>query len=178
MEKELTEKDQISLDDAEIQEKKSEHWGAGDLVFSGVLIVFSILMIIGAAKFPKRARMGRITSPAFTPIMLSIFVIILCIVLIIGTLRKYGKISISTWFKEVIADERMQRSYLLMGIILIYVLLVGRVHFFIANVVFLGIMYWYLKIGSWKDIIIYTLASSVFISLVVPYVFQMPLPFK
>ena len=79
---------------------------------------------------------------------------------------------------KVIADERMRRSYLLMVFIFIYVLLVGRVHFFIANVVFLGIMYWYLKIGSWKSIIIYTLASSVFISLVVPYVFQMPLPFK
>jgi magnesium-transporting ATPase (P-type) len=178
MEKELSEKDQISLDDAELQEVKSKHWGAGDLVLSGVLIIYSILMIIGAANFPRRARMGRITSPAFTPIMLSIFVMALCVVLIIGTFKKYGKISISTWFKEVIADERMRRSYLLMVFILIYVLLVGRVHFLIANVVFLGIMYWYLKIGSWKSIIIYTLASSVFISLVVPYVFQMPLPFK
>lgn len=162
----------------EDQATKSRNWGAGDLVFSGLLIVFAILMIVGALNFPKRARMGVITSPAFTPILLSILIIVLSLILVGLTLKKYGRVSIPSWFKEVIANDIMQRSYILMVIIGVYILSIGRIHFLISNLVFLAVMYWFLKIGTWKTVLIYTIASSLLISVVVPYVFQMPLPFK
>lgn len=176
METDLSKKEQHHEEPKETPAVKSKHWGAGDLVLSFFVMVFAVLMIIGALNFPRRARMGVITSPAFTPILLSILVIILCTVLIVVTFKKFGMVSIPQWFKGVIADEKMQRSFILIVIIGVYILLVGRIPFLIANIVFLAVMYWYLKIGSWKKVVLYSLASGVFVSLLVPYIFQMPLP--
>lgn len=162
--------------DSEPIETKGRHWGAGDIVLSCFIMIFAVLMIIGALNFPRRARMGVITSPAFTPILLSVLVIVLCIALIVITLKNYGKVSVSAWLRGVIADEKMQRSFILIAFTVGYILLVGRVYFLIANVIYLAVMYWYLKIGSWKMILLYSAASGAFVSLVVPFVFQMPLP--
>ncbi len=176
METELSKKDQPHDEAKEAQDVKSKNWPAGDLVLSFFVMVFAVLMIIGALNFPRRAQMGVITSPAFTPILLSVLIIILCTILIAATLKKYGRVSISEWFKGVIADEKMRRSFILIVFTGVYILLVGKIHFLIVNIVYLFVMYWFLKIGSWKKVVLYSLASGVFISIIIPFVFQMPLP--
>lgn len=157
-------------------EKLSKNWPVGDIVIAVLIIIFAILMFIGTQYFPHRARMGFITSARFTPILLSILITILCFVLINGTIKKYGKISIHDWFKETVADDKIKRSFVLIIMVGLYISLIGRVHFLFINTLYLFIIYWYLKIGTWKIIIIYSLAGGLITSWVVPFIFQMPLP--
>jgi len=155
---------------------RDKNWPVGDIVIAISIIIFAVLMFIGAQFFPHRARMGTITSARFTPILLSILVIILCCVLIIITIRKYGKVSPKDWFLEMLADEMTKRSLILIIMIGVYIFLVGQVNFITINILYLFVMYWYLKIGSWQMIIIYSVISGLLVSVIVPYIFQMPLP--
>jgi len=155
---------------------RSKNWPVGDIVIAISIIIFAVLMFIGAQYFPHRARMGMITSAKFTPILLSILVIILCFVLIMMTIRKYDKASLKDWFLESLADETTKRSLILISMIGVYIFLVGQLNFIAINILYLFIMYWYLRIGSWKMIIIYSLVSGLLVSVIVPYIFQMPLP--
>jgi len=155
---------------------RSKNWPGGDIALSISIIIFAVLMFIGAQYFPHRACMGMITSAKFTPILLSILVIILCFVLIMMTIRKYDKVSLKDWFLESLADETTKRSLILISMIGVYIFLVGRLNFTAINILYLFIMYWYLRIGSWKMIIIYSLVGGLLVSVIVPYIFQMPLP--
>lgn len=155
---------------------RNKNWPAGDIVLAISMILFAALMFIGTQYFPHRARMGLITSARFTPILLSILVTILCCVLIIMTVRKFGKVSIKKWLLESLSDETTKRSIVLMVMIGVYIFLVGQVNFVAINILFLLVMYWYLRIGSWKIIVAYSLISGLLVSVIVPYIFQMPLP--
>lgn len=155
---------------------RSSNWPAGDIVLAISMILFAALMFIGTQYFPHRARMGLVTSARFTPILLSILVTILCCILIMMTVRKFGKVSIRDWLFESLADETTKRSIVLMVMIGVYIFLVGQVNFMAINILFLFVMYWYLRIGSWKMIFVYSLVSGLLVSVIVPYIFQMPLP--
>jgi hypothetical protein len=170
------ETEEFVTDNQRKKNRYSENWSGGDIVFGILIIIYAILMFIGAMHFPHRAQMGIITSAKFTPMLLSILMIILCCTLIIVTIRKYGSVSIAGWFKEIVSDETMRRSFILIIMIGLYILLIGRIHFIIINILYFFVMYYYLKIGSWKMIILYSVASGLFVSVVVPNVFQMPLP--
>lgn len=138
--------------------------------------MYAVLMSIGAYNFRWHPRMGVVTSPAFTPILLSALVTILSCVLIGATLMKHGKVSLIRWFRGVVGDERMQRSLILIVLTGVYVFLIGRGSFIAVTTVYLFAMYWYLKIGSLRLIILYSLAAGLLVSVLIPYVFQMPLP--
>jgi hypothetical protein len=170
------ETEEIFNDNQPKQNMRSKNWPAGDIIIGILIIIYAVLMFIGAQYFPHRARMGTITSARFTPILLSILVIILCSFLIIKTIRKCGKVSINDWFREMISDETMRRSYVLIVMIGVYIFLVGRIQFVVINTLYLFAIYWYLKIGSWKIILIYSLVGGLLVSVVVPRIFQMPLP--
>jgi len=96
--------------------------------------------------------------------------------MVIRTRVKFGRLSISGWFHGVMADERMRRSYVLMVMIGVYILLIGIIPFFIINLVFFLVIYFYLKIGTWKRIVLYSVISSAVVSYLVPYVFNLPVP--
>jgi hypothetical protein len=152
------------------------NWYAGDYIIGGLFIIFAILMFIGAYNFQWRPRMGIMTSANFTPMLLSVLVVLLTVLMMILTRRRFGKVNFRVWMKGVLADEKMQRSFILIGMIAAYIFLVGLIHFVIVNILFFFAMFWYLKIGTLVRTIIYAVLSGLFVGMVVPYVFQMPLP--
>lgn len=170
------ETEDFSKEDQVGKQERIKNWPVGDIVIATLVIIYAIFMFIGALYFPHRARMGFITSAKFTPMLLSILIIILCCILIFRTIRTYGKVSMINWWKELIADETMKRSLFLIIIIGLYIYLIGRLPFLFINTIYLFVIYWYLKIGSWKIIIVYSIAGGLIVSWIVPYMFQMPLP--
>ena len=158
------------------KEVRSRNWPVGDIMISLFFLAYASFMFVGALNFTTRAQMGKITSPKFTPILLSTLVVIFSITLIIATLRKHRGISIPGWFREVFTDERMQRSFILVGIMTVYIVLIGIVDFLIINLLYFLVVYSYLKIGRWTRIIIYSAACTVIVAIIVPYVFNMPTP--
>lgn len=160
----------------EKQEHTGIYWPIGDIVVAILMIIYAILMFVGAQFFPHRARMGFITSAKFTPILLSILIIILCLILIIRTIKSNSKISIIDWWRELIASETLRRSFILILIIGLYIFFIGKFSFLIINTMYLLVIYSYLKIGTWKMIIFYSLVGGIIVSWMIPYIFQMPLP--
>ena len=58
-----------------------------------------------------------------------------------------------------------------------YVLgLLGRVHFFIATLIYFGAIFTYLKIGSRGKIAFYSLLATFLSAFLLPRLFEMPLP--
>lgn len=155
---------------------RSKNWPTGDIMIAIFFLVFAVLMLVGAVNFTSRPQMGRLTSPKFTPILLSILVMIFCVALIAITLKKNAALSVSGWFKEVFSDEQMRRSLVLIAMFTIYIVLVGILDFVVVNGVFFLVMYSYLKIGGWLRIVIYSAVSTVVVSVLVPLLFNMPTP--
>lgn len=176
MKAELSKNDEKDKAAEQKQEVKDKNWPVGDYMIAVLFIAYAVFMFVGAYHFPSRARMGMLTSAKFTPMLLSTLVVILCVVMVIRTRVKFGRLSISGWFHGVMADERMRRSYVLMVMIGVYILLIGIIPFFIINLVFFLVIYFYLKIGTWKRIVLYSVISSAVVSYLVPYVFNLPVP--
>ncbi|MCF7944302.1 MAG: tripartite tricarboxylate transporter TctB family protein [Spirochaetia bacterium] len=162
--------------DEEKKEIRSKNWPVGDIMISLLFIAYALFMFIGALNFTTRAGMGRITSPKFTPILLSILVFILCMVLIILTLKRFKGFSILGWFRDVFTDKRMQRSFTLAGFMTAYIIFIGIINFILINLVYFLVIYSYLKIGNWVKIILYSVACTLIVAVIVPYVFNMPAP--
>ena len=154
----------------------NRNWAAGDLLMAFAFIVFAVLMFIGAYHFPWRARIGIVTSAGFVPILLSVLIIILSLALIISTLRKYGRVSFPEWFSTTVADERTRRSFTIILITFVYILSIGKINFLAANILYLIVMFRYLKVGNWIRTILYGVMNGIFVAVIVPYIFQMPLP--
>lgn len=150
--------------------------GTGDILIAVVFIVFGVLMTMGALNFRWSPRMGIITAPAFTPILLSVMVTVLSIVLIVRTLIRYGVPDVKAWCFTVICDERMRRSAVLILFTGIYIVMVGRLHFLLATTIYLFAMFWYLKLGRLWIVLLSAVVAGLFVSVFIPGVFRMPLP--
>lgn len=148
----------------------------GDVLIGGLFGLFAILMFVGAQFFPHRSNMGFVTAASFTPMVLGIIVTVLSIVLVISALKKPKNGTFYEWFTVVASDDRTRRSVLIGGITLVYVILIGRVHFLPVNLVYLIVMYRYLRVGGWPKILILGTVNAVLIAYLVPMIFQMPLP--
>ena len=152
--------------------------GVGDIVIAVGFLIFAVLMFIGATQFTWQTSMGFITSAAFTPILLSVLVAILSLVLIFETIskNKSSALRFRAWLKEVVADETVRRSFVLVIVTGIYTLLVGVIPFLVVNFLYLLILYYYLKIGKLPRVFVYSIVNAVLIAYVIPYIYQMPLP--
>lgn len=152
--------------------------GVGDIVLAVGFLIFSILMFIGATQFTWQTAMGFVTSAAFTPLLLSVLVAFLSMVLIFDTIRKNRKSALKfrAWLKEVVADETVRRSFVLVVVTGIYTLLVGMIPFLLVNFLYLLVMFYYLKIGKLPRVFVYSIANALLIAYVIPYIYQMPLP--
>ena len=148
----------------------------GDILFGLAFILFAVLMFVGAMHFPYRAKMGLITSSAFTPMLLSGLVAILAAVLILITLRKPRGTAAREWFVAVSGSDTTRRALLIIALSAVYILLVGRINFVVVNCLYLLAMFWFLRIGSPARIVLFALANGLFVSLLIPYIFQMPVP--
>jgi uncharacterized integral membrane protein len=152
--------------------------GVGDIVLAVGFLIFSILMFIGATQFTWQTAMGFVTSAAFTPLLLSVLVAALSVVLIIETIGKNrsSALKFRAWLKDLVADETVRRSFVLVVATGIYTLLVGRIPFLLVNFIYLLIVYYYLKIGKLPRVFVYSVANALLIAYVIPYIYQMPLP--
>lgn len=156
--------------------RREKNEAVGDLLMALAFIVFAVLMFLGAYHFPWRARMGVVTSAGFVPILLCALIFLLSIALIIATLQKYSRASLSEWLSSTLVDDRIRRSFTIAVITFIYVLSIGKINFLAANTLYLIVMFWYLRVGNWIRVIMYGVLNGIFVAVIVPYIFQMPLP--
>jgi hypothetical protein len=152
------------------------YWPVGDMVGGSLFIIVSLLFIYGALYMPWRSSPMFLTYAGFTPIFLSAIVLTLSAILVVLVLKEYGYRSRIGWAQTCLKDEIVQRWLMLVLITGIYVFLVGRVPFVLANAVFYLFIFRYQRVGNWPQIIGYTVLSVVFICILVPWLFAMPVP--
>jgi hypothetical protein len=73
-------------------------------------------------------------------------------------------------------NETVRRSAVLIVITGLYIFLVGRAPFLPLTFLFLFVIYYYLRIGTITRIVAYSLANSLLIAYIIPWIYQMPLP--
>jgi len=151
-----------------------------DIILSLIFIIFAVLMFIGGLNIVggRNTEGGFLASAYFTPLMLSIIIIILSSFIILRNFRHY-KIKlqdIKSWVKKTINDKTVHRVWVLISIISIYVILIGHLNFIIVNFIFLFGMYIYLRVFKVFIVFVYSVLGAIVIGYVVPLIFQMALP--
>jgi len=150
---------------------------AGELLLGSVLIAFSIFIIVEAFRMPQYGPWGFFMSPGFVPLLSGAVLLLLSIALVAGAISMGGYRQLGSWIRETVAADENRRFlaiFLFMGL---YVLgLLGRVHFFIATLIYFGTVFTYLKVGSRGKIAIYTLLATFLAAFLLPLLFEIPLP--
>jgi hypothetical protein len=160
------------------QTQASGNDALSDILAACGFLLFAVFMFIGATQFTYKSNMGFITSAGFTPMLLSILVIVLSVILIIETVKRNtsARLSLSEWFKGAREDETVRRSVVLALLTGVYIALVGVVNFILITFVFLFVIYYYLQVGKLWRVLLYSVMNTVLIAYIIPTVYQMPLP--
>lgn len=81
------------------------------------------------------------------------------------------------WWGNVFSNEENHRLVVLLTLVLIYgVGLIGRVPFFVATLVFHAGVFGYLRVGGWLKWSVCTAGATLFVAVLLPRLFDMPLP--
>lgn len=147
-----------------------------DILTALIMIGYAIFMFVGAMNFPSRRNMGFITSPRFTPILLSITIFIFLIILIIQKIKEGNLVNLRDWVKAVVRKEENRRFFILFLIISTYIYFIGDLNFLLLNFLFYVVSFYYLRVGSISRILLYGTVCTILVGYVVPKIFSMPIP--
>jgi hypothetical protein len=150
---------------------------AGELILAITINLFAVFVIVESFRMPARGHLGIICYPSFVPLLAGILLFVLTLVLALVMIRRGGYKYFGDWLKNIRAEEDNRRFLAILATVLIYVVvLLGRVPFVLATLVFHGLLFTYLKVGSIWKIILYTALATILVSVVLPRLFDMPVP--
>ena len=150
---------------------------AGEFLLGTVLIAFSIFVIVESIRMPQHGSWGFLMSPGFVPLLSGIVLLLLSSALMANAISKGGYRQLGSWLHMTISDDENRRFFVIFVLMGIYVVgLLGRVHFFIATLIYFGAIFTYLKVGSRGKIAFYSLMATFLSAFLLPRFFEMPLP--
>jgi len=150
---------------------------AGDLVLSILITLFAVFVIVESLRMPHRGHLGLLVTPGFSPFFTGVALLLLSLILDVRAMRRKGHIHLASWLKEAVSEEENRRFLVLLAATSLYaVILLGRVPFVAATLVFHALIFSYLKIGKPIKIIAYALLATGLVSLLLPKLFEMPVP--
>lgn len=161
----------------ETLEKKSGQGAAGELLLGLGITAFAVFVIVESLRMPQRGHLGVLMSPGFVPLFTGIVLLFLSIFLNLRAIRSGAHRQVRQWLREVFAQEENRRFLFILGFMALYVVvLLGRINFIAATLIFHGLIFIYLKVGSTFRIALWTLVATFFVSFLLPKAFEMPVP--
>lgn len=141
-----------------------------NLTISGLLALLGVFVIFLSNKLPDFSNQNT-TGPAFFPILLVILLFGLIVLLVGTTLKSETNRSVGIITKEA------KKSFITMGIILGYLLVLNTLGFLVSTVIFLFIVISYLspKRNSLKTVMVSVLATSL-VYVVFKIILLVPIP--
>ncbi len=157
--------------------KQPDLKAAGDLVLGIIITLFAVFVIVESLRMPHRGHLGLLVTPGFSPFFTGAVLLFLSLILDLRALRRRGHIQLGSWLKAAVGEEENRRFLVILAAVSLYVVvLLGRVPFIAATLVFHALIFVYLKIGKPVKIIAYTLLATGLVSLLLPKLFEMPVP--
>lgn len=132
-------------------------------------------VIFEAIPMTQEGRKGFWMSPGFVPLLAGATLMMLSLGYAVTAVpREKGRWAAPGKFPGV---SQNMPVVIIMSITAIYVVgLLGHVSFFVATLIFHGCMFGYLRIGGPVKVASVTLLASVLVALLLPWLFQIPLP--
>ena len=134
-----------------------------DFVSSIVIILFSALVLIVSFRMPAYEEWGLYATPSMAPIAFG-FLLMLCgLILFVRSVVKKGyKISITReQIKRVYRAKATTHFVVVLGLVILYYLLLGKLHFVLISGVYIFFNIFYFKSTSiWKNVLISAITAT------------------
>ena len=134
-----------------------------DFVSSIVIILFSALVLIVSFRMPAYEEWGLYATPSMAPIAFG-FLLMLCgLILFVRSVAKKGyKISITReHIKWVHRAKATTHFVVVLGLVILYYLLLGKLHFVLISGVYIFFNIFYFKSTSiWKNVLISAITAT------------------
>lgn len=158
------------------RQPEAQPTAAGDLVVAIVLLPLCAWIVREALGMPRRGDLGLMTSPGFTPILVSCAIALLSLVVLAKAVRGGALRALVPRLRELAHSAESRRAVVLFALMVGYAMLIGLVPFPIVTGAYLAATFVFLRSGSWVQIAVATAVGVVLTGFVIPYVFSMPLP--
>lgn len=166
-------------EDIEIEEEVDEDPPSrfmGDL-FLGVFLIAVCIWAAGeSVGMPRRGALGIITSPGFTPLLVSIIVTVLSGILVVKALKGGAVGETRTRLLTMMRSPGTHRVLILSLIMIGYVALIGVLDFRLVTGLYLLGTFIYVRAGGWIGITIATVVGTALTTMIIPDLFTMPTP--
>lgn len=138
--------------------------------------VFSVFVIVEGLRMPRPDPWGMIAGPGFVPLLAGAATLILSAWLTFRAAGRGGHRGLGRWLSESLGEPDNRRLLWIVLITGLYVILLGRVSFFVATLFFHALIFTYLKVDRPVRIALYSLLAAILVAVVLPYLFDMPTP--
>ncbi|MDR5694514.1 MAG: tripartite tricarboxylate transporter TctB family protein [Armatimonadota bacterium] len=149
---------------------------AGEFLAGIVLVGFSIFVIVESLRMPQRGPIPYVLSPGFLPLLLGFILFLLSTFVLSEGIRGGGHRKLGMWLGDISKHEEFWRWLIILLMTGGYTFVLGKIPFWMATVAYFLAIFIYLRIGGPARIAMYALGFSLFVSYVLPKLFEMPLP--
>jgi hypothetical protein len=150
---------------------------AADLLAALALLALAVFVIVEATRMPPRGPLGFISGPALLPLLLGAVLFVLSGALCVHALRQGALRALPEWVGSLLVPEstRLAVVVVLLGLM---VLLIGRVPFWLANLIYYTLTFAYLRIGGGRTVLVLLYAGllAFAIGYLLPLAFELPMP--
>jgi len=149
-----------------------------DFIDSVVVIALSLFVIYNSLVMPRYESWGLYATPGMPPLLFASLLLMLGTIVLVRSIRRRGyqmKIGRSELVRFTKSAD-VRRFALALGSMLVYLLLLGKVHFALLTAVYLFVTILLFKGASWWVNGIVSVATAVAVWLVFEIAFLVPLP--
>ena len=149
-----------------------------DFVVSILIILFSVFIIIKSFMMPKYEKWGLYATPSIAPLVFSALLLFTGLILFIRSITHQGyKIKITRGHvRSVYSSKAVQRFIVVLGLVILYSLLLGKVHFVILSTAYLFFNIFYFRSTIWWKNLIISGVTAFAVWLLFNVIFLVPLP--
>ena len=149
---------------------------AGELVGGAAFAAAATFASVEGLRLPRMGIRGFATGAGMVPFLVGLTVLVLSSFLVVESIRAGGHRFVRRWLSELVDQEEVRRWAVLVLLVSGYVVLLGRVPFWLACLLFMLASLAYLRVGAVWRIVAYSAATAGLVGYVIPAFFQMPLP--
>jgi len=159
------------------KEREDFREAAGELILGVLVSLFALFVIVESIRMPRRGHLGILMSPGFVPLFTGVVLLILALVVDLRAIKRGGWQGLGDFLDRILRDEENRRFLVILGCMGLYILvLVGRVNFIAATVIYHLVVFTYLRIGGPFKIALFTLIATLLVAVGLPRLFEMPVP--
>lgn len=149
-----------------------------DFIVSIVIILFSLFLIFQSIVMPKYEEWGLYATPGLSPLVFSLLLLFTGLILFIRSLLQQGyKIRLRReHFSRLCASVQVQRFLTVLGLVLLYALLLGKVHFIILSTGYVAGTIFYFRNTRWWVNLLISVSIAAAIWVLFNVIFLVPLP--